>query len=435
LFIILIVIDQSKTGTFKGISVLDSTSPSITSFPSIRHLETTFWHDQGLFHVLQSGLEIVNDSNLIPFHHLEPLIRETMPPGRTTRASHQRVVEDVTNIDRTIQMKERSDDVKQESGKKDSDNVKQQGRVGLRARRRSTVTDVKTERNGTESQVDKTQQRRVVEVIVPTIARSVNTRQRANSGSGDSMASIATRRNKHEQPTVRVSARMRAKREQRALEDVTMSGAEESRQEINKELSPLSGISTPALSPSASTSVAVPSSPLRSCEYEEIPLVAKQEGKEIVSEMIVDEKPSKDSASTRHAANESPFQRNAAASMNHSDQSKAPVILPERSSMRTSRRLQSPAPMTSASEQPGIHGLRSSKAAARKASTIPFPSLSPTGLELDDEERENGALVEADLRDEKLMAVCAALEVFGNKALTAAEIGEACVQHGWIRPR
>jgi hypothetical protein len=52
-----------------------------------------------------------------------------------------------------------------------------------------------------------------------------------------------------------------------------------------------------------------------------------------------------------------------------------------------------------------------------------------------DEERENGALVEADLRDEKLMAVCAALEVFGNKALTAAEIGEACVQHGWIRPR
>lgn len=53
----------------------------------------------------------------------------------------------------------------------------------------------------------------------------------------------------------------------------------------------------------------------------------------------------------------------------------------------------------------------------------------------DEDELENGSMVQDDVKDDKLMAVCAALETFGNRALTAFEIGEACVNQGWIRPR
>ena len=56
-------------------------------------------------------------------------------------------------------------------------------------------------------------------------------------------------------------------------------------------------------------------------------------------------------------------------------------------------------------------------------------------MALDQEELENGSIIQDDIKDDKLMAVCAALETFGNRALTAIEIGETCVNQGWIRPR
>jgi hypothetical protein len=84
--------------------------------------------------------------------------------------------------------------------------------------------------------------------------------------------------------------------------------------------------------------------------------------------------------------------------------------------------------------------LRSTKGQSRRVCDVPFPPidlLDPDhgGLAISPEEKENGSLVADDLKDEKLLAVCAALDLFGNRALTATEIGDACVSQGWMRPR
>lgn len=90
---------------------------------------------------------------------------------------------------------------------------------------------------------------------------------------------------------------------------------------------------------------------------------------------------------------------------------------------------------------PTSHSLRSTKGTGRTTCLVPFPPADIVdsgsgGIMVEDEdELENGSMVQDDVKDDKLMAVCAALETFGNRALTAFEIGEACVNQGWIRPR
>jgi hypothetical protein len=110
----------------------------------------------------------------------------------------------------------------------------------------------------------------------------------------------------------------------------------------------------------------------------------------------------------------------------------------ERPSRRSVKRSSSPTKPVETSS--AVHSLRSTKGQSRRVCDVPFPPidlLDPDhgGLAISPEEKENGSLVADDLKDEKLLAVCAALDLFGNRALTATEIGDACVSQGWMRPR
>ena len=110
----------------------------------------------------------------------------------------------------------------------------------------------------------------------------------------------------------------------------------------------------------------------------------------------------------------------------------------ERSSRRSVKR--SSSPMKPVETSSAVHSLRSTKGQSRRACEVPFPPLDLLdpdhgGLAISPEEKENGSLVADDMKDEKLLAVCAALDLFGNRALTATEIGDACVNQGWMRPR
>ena len=103
----------------------------------------------------------------------------------------------------------------------------------------------------------------------------------------------------------------------------------------------------------------------------------------------------------------------------------------------TSQRTIQEGPMEPASPTP--HSLRSTK--GQNPCIIPFPPadvIEPDHggiITVDEDEEENGQIVQDDMKDDKLMAVCAALETFGNRALTPTEIGDICVNQGWIRPR
>lgn len=103
----------------------------------------------------------------------------------------------------------------------------------------------------------------------------------------------------------------------------------------------------------------------------------------------------------------------------------------------TSQRTIQEAPTEPAS--PASHSLRSTK--GQNPCVIPFPPadvIEPDRggiITVDEDEEENGQIVQDDMKDDKLMAVCAALETFGNRALTPTEIGDICVNQGWIRPR
>lgn len=64
---------------------------------------------------------------------------------------------------------------------------------------------------------------------------------------------------------------------------------------------------------------------------------------------------------------------------------------------------------------------------------IPFPP--PRLRPLEEGQEETEGLSAEDLKDDRLMAVCAALDCQGNRALLPQQIADFCLQRGWLRPR
>lgn len=106
-----------------------------------------------------------------------------------------------------------------------------------------------------------------------------------------------------------------------------------------------------------------------------------------------------------------------------------PPIPDESRTKRSSSSVPSELPPPGTSTITG-HGTRSNKSSSLN-NAIPFPADG----ELSKADKKRGCLVDEDLADEKLMAICAALDFMENRALTAQEIGEVCLQQGWMRSR
>lgn len=144
--------------------------------------------------------------------------------------------------------------------------------------------------------------------------------------------------------------------------------------------------------------------------------------------------PSDISTPPRQSASKPPILENGQAKASTRTSARNSRRSPPRSSPSIRTTEESVMPQTHGTSNPVV-GLRSTKSSNHPASPIPFPTQAMLDADLSQDAQQSACLIEADFQDERLMAVCAALQSYNNRALTAAEIGETCVQRGWIRPR
>lgn len=87
---------------------------------------------------------------------------------------------------------------------------------------------------------------------------------------------------------------------------------------------------------------------------------------------------------------------------------------------------ETPTPVAPASSAQASRAPKPAINEEKKMEDIPFPPC---------DEGDNEYLITSDFEDAKLMAAFAALDTSGNKAMSADEIAEVCVQRGWLPKR
>lgn len=286
-----------------------------------------------------------------------------------------RVVEEITNIDRSNTVnKDKAEDEKPIEVKEDA--------LNLRARRRSTAVTRGKSKNDMAPTVLAKRQDTVMGAFPPKpVPPCIILGDRASSVVS---ASSHTGQDKEEvAPKTRTSARVRQK---------------EANTIVPKAAAPVAQSSA---SPCAIPTLPTPSSSKADTTNSSKP--ANNRRRVVQPDPGLAELPKTSSAK----ALSHPVKR---VSRSHSKRSTSPSVTPQ-----------------TECETP-THALRSSKGQACYSS-IPFPLA-----DWDLDSITSGPMTKADVKDDKLMAVCAALDIFGNRALTAQEIGDTCVNRGWIRP-